>query len=74
MSGEGRDQGPRFQAGSSRVAIESGEVIENPGSVETGILGQSGAAEDFVEGELVLGDVESELHQPSIRESVSSRQ
>jgi hypothetical protein len=67
--GQGGEQRPRLQARPLAVPVQGGEVVEHPGRFEAGLLGPDHPPPDLRPLELVLGDVDTDLHHPGQRYS-----
>ena len=57
LCGQPREQRPAFHARPVRVAVERLEVIEDPGPIEAGLLGELHSFQQFRPQELMLRDV-----------------
>src|SRR4051794_11902007 len=60
--GQCGEQRPRLQARALGIAVEGGEVVEDPGRLEAGLLGPHHAVTQLGPVELVLGNVDADLH------------
>ena len=59
---QSREQRPAFQAGPFPVAVEGREMVEDPGSLETGLLTEADTFQQLLPGELMLGDVQPQAN------------
>ena len=66
VGGQRPEQRPGFETGTVPIAIERTEMVEGPGPLESRFLCHSHPAQNLFKAELMLGNVETEFHRPSL--------